>query len=184
MTSREDPKPARKLDAEDRALWDEVTRSLKPLRGRAAAPSAPRPKPLRSAPSARPRPPVPAAAPASLDRRLKRRLARGVAAVDDRLDLHGMTQAQAHSSLLRFLRRAQAGGARLVLVITGKGAARSVAARDPGTGSGTLRRQVPRWLGLPPFHPYVSACEQAGPAHGGEGALYIRIRRQVHAPSA
>ena len=45
---------------------------------------------------------------------------------------------------------------------------------------GVLGRQVPLWLALPEFRAYVSACEQADTAHGGDGALYIRIRRQRH----
>ena len=75
---------------------------------------------------------------------MRTRVARGKETIDARLDLHGMTQAQAHSALLHFLRNAQTRGARLVLVITGKGA------RGEGE-RGVLRRQVPQWLGLPDF---------------------------------
>lgn len=167
----------RKLDAEDRALWDEVTRSLKPLRER-SAPSVAASKPLRAASAAKPRSAASLPLPEALDRRQKKRLARGIASIDARLDLHGMTQARAHSSLLLFLRRAQAEGAKFVLVITGKGAYRGDAPWQPGLEGGILRRQVPSWLALPQFRAYVSAYEPADPAHGGEGALYIRIRRR------
>jgi DNA-nicking Smr family endonuclease len=72
---------------------------------------------------------------------------------------------------MRFLRRAQADGARLVLVITGKGAP------DAFAGRGVLKRQVPLWLKLGEFRPYVLGFENAHAAHGGEGALYVRVRK-------
>jgi DNA-nicking Smr family endonuclease len=121
-------------------------------------------------PSPPPAKPVPNVEP--LDRKLKRRLARGVIEIDARLDLHGKTQSQAHSALLRFLHKAQGDGARFVLVITGKGT------RDDGRERGVLKRQVPLWLRLPEFHGYVAGIEDAHVGHGGEGALYVRIRRQ------
>ena len=99
---------------------------------------------------------------------MKRSVARGKEAIDARLDLHGLTQAQAHSTLLHFLRNAHAREARLVLVITGKGR---------GGEPGVLRRQVPQWLGLPEFRSFVVGFEDAHVTHGGEGALYVRLRR-------
>ena len=102
---------------------------------------------------------------------MKQRVARGKETIDGRLDLHGLTQCEAHAALLRFLRTASARDARLVLVITGKGA-------RPGEGErGVLKRKVPQWLGLPEFRMLVIGFEGAHVAHGGEGALYIRIRR-------
>jgi DNA-nicking Smr family endonuclease len=109
--------------------------------------------------------------PGALQRRERQRLARGTKTIDARLDLHGKTQTQAHGSLLRFLHRAQANGATFVLVITGKGSG------ENAVGRGILRRQVPLWLALPEFAVYVSAFEQAQVSHGGEGALYIRVRK-------
>jgi DNA-nicking Smr family endonuclease len=107
---------------------------------------------------------------APLGRRLKQRVARGKQAIDARLDLHGLTQSEAHAVLLRFLRNAQARDARLVLVITGKGV------RGDGE-RGVLKRQVPHWLGLPEFRSLIVGFEDAHVAHGGEGALYLRVRR-------
>jgi DNA-nicking Smr family endonuclease len=98
-----------------------------------------------------------------LSRREKQRAARGHDPIDARLDLHGHTQSEAHAALLRFLRRASTQEARLVLVITGK--------------SGVLRRQVPLWLAMPEFRALAIATEAAAIRHGGEGALYIRVRR-------
>jgi DNA-nicking Smr family endonuclease len=105
---------------------------------------------------------------APLGRRIRARVARGKEAIDGRLDLHGLTQSEAHSALLHFLRSATARDARLVLVITGKGR---------GGEPGVLRRQVPQWLGLPEFRSLVVGFEDAHVAHGGEGALYVRVRR-------
>src|SRR3974390_1685889 len=114
----------RKLAAEERSLWDEITRSVRPLRRKMIAAPAPAPTQAWSPGVAAPiRAPAQKRAPLPqpLQRRDRQRLARGIAIIDARLDLHGTTQAQAHGSLLRFLRRVQADGARFVLVITGKG---------------------------------------------------------------
>jgi len=82
-----------------------------------------------------------------------------------------MTQVRAHRALLGFLQRAHHDGLTFVLVITGKGAPRADAER------GVLRRQVPHWLSLPEFRTLVVGFEEAHIGHGGEGALYVRIRR-------
>jgi DNA-nicking Smr family endonuclease len=84
-----------------------------------------------------------------------------------------MTQSRAHAVLTRFLREAQAGGARFVLVITGKGGG---AYGEQGE-RGVLKRQVPLWLTLPEFRALVLGFEPAHVSHGGEGALYVRLRR-------
>jgi len=112
---------------------------------------------------------------APLGRRLKQRVARGREPIDASLDLHGLTQRQAHAELLRFLRRAQADGAKIVLVVTGKGGIRE--GREAGAERGVLRRQVPQWLSLPEFRLLVVGFEDAHIGHGGEGALYVRLRR-------
>jgi DNA-nicking Smr family endonuclease len=164
----------RGLSAEEGKLWSDIMRSVAPLRRRRAlADPGPAPDkrgplsaPVRSAPTR----PAPQLEP--FDRRLKQRLARGTAPIDARIDLHGKTQSAAYGQLLSFLRRAQAEGAKFVLVITGKGA------RDDGSERGVLKRQVPHWLELPEFRGYVVGFEHAHATHGGAGALYVRIRRQ------
>jgi DNA-nicking Smr family endonuclease len=177
----------RKLTDDERRLWADVIRAVRPLQSRRRANEPPAPETLslqQSEPGperqsyhpnrpARPQtrgnlqsPPL-----ATLARRDKQRLARGLSSIDARLDLHGMTQAQAHVALARFLGRAQADGAKFVLVITGMGERGAVGER------GVLRRQVPLWLNLPEFRPYVLGFEQAHSGHGGEGALYVRLRR-------
>ena len=109
---------------------------------------------------------------APLERRLKKRLARGAQPIDGRLDLHGLTQAEAHDALVGFLHNAQARSASIVLVITGKGARGS----DDG-GRGVLKRMVPLWLGLPEFRGFIVGFESAAVGHGGEGALYVSLRK-------
>lgn len=181
----------RYLSYEERVLWTTVTKAIKPLAvnpaptgeasaevtadkqpAKSAAKPAPRaaklPKPLNAPPLAPHKPAPPSLEP--LTRRMRGRVARGKQAIDARLDLHGLTQDEAHGALLRFLRSAGARGARLVLVITGKGS------KNLG-GRGVLKQQVPHWLSLPEFRSLVVGFEDAHIAHGGEGALYVRVRR-------
>ena len=182
----------RHLSDEDRALWSGFARSVTPLRrsGKSAAssaapsdaPAVPQSDAGKGARLIKPRAiaprdtPAPAKAPplAPLGRRLKQRVARGREPIDARIDLHGLTQTQAHAALLRFLRRAQADGSKLALVVTGKGSGRGDAANERGV----LRRQVPLWLALPEFRPLVVGFEDAHVGHGGQGALYVRLRRR------
>lgn len=183
MSARDDQR--RRLSGEEHALWETVARSVKPLKRRRRAVKLEEPVPAAKAAPARlakPTPPPPAVAPrpklaapplAPLERRLKQKVARGVAAIDARIDLHGMTQERAHRALIRFLRKAQAEEARLVLVITGKGRA----AAPDASERGVLRRAVPQWLALPEFRALVIGFETAHTGHGGEGALYVRVRR-------
>jgi DNA-nicking Smr family endonuclease len=110
---------------------------------------------------------------APLGRKLKQRIARGAHDIDGRLDLHGFTQAEAYDALLHFLRGRQARGAKVVLVITGKGARGGDA---PGE-RGVLKRMVPLWLRLPEFQALVIGFESAAIGHGGEGALYVTLRK-------
>jgi DNA-nicking Smr family endonuclease len=176
----------RVLSYDERVLWTTVTKSVAPLRATpqeavdegveaAVEIAKPRPAARPAKPTAAAPPPASKPAPpplAPLGRRMKQRVARGKQAIDARLDLHGLTQREAHVALLRFLRTASARGARLVLVITGKGR------RGDGEGErGVLRRQVPQWLGLPEFRALVVGFEDAHIGHGGEGALYVRVRR-------
>ena len=127
-------------------------------------------RPPRLARTPKPAPP-PAAPPlAPLGRRERSQLSRGRKEIDARLDLHGMTQTRAHRALFGFLQRAHSDGLTFVLVITGKGKMGAESER------GVLRRQVPQWLSLPEFRSLVVGFEEAHIGHGGEGALYVRLR--------
>jgi DNA-nicking Smr family endonuclease len=181
------PRRKRGLSEEERALWESVAKQVKPLRKKpraakphateieAEAPATARPaaatKPHASVQTASPK--KPAAPPlAPLGRRERSKLSRGRMEIDARLDLHGMTQTRAHRALFGFLQRAHHEGLTFVLVITGKGRV-GVAESERGV----LRRQVPQWLSLPEFRSLVVGFEEAHIGHGGEGALYVRIRR-------
>jgi DNA-nicking Smr family endonuclease len=145
----------------------------------AAVPKPPKgARPVRKATADHPPAPAvphrePPASAIALARRERQQLARGKTEIGGRIDLHGMTQAQAHDALLHFLRRYQAEGAKFVLVITGKGSAGAVARGERGI----LRRQVPLWLALPEFRACVLGFDIAHLGHGGEGALYVRLRK-------
>jgi DNA-nicking Smr family endonuclease len=182
----EPPRRKRGLSEEERALWESVAKQVKPLRKRQRAlkPStapmeAERKIATRSAASPRPFTPVRIVVPskpeppplAPIGRRERSHLSRGRKEIDARLDLHGMTQTRAHRALLGFLQRAHHDGLTFVLIITGKGKMGAESER------GVLRRQVPQWLGLPEFRSLVVGFEEAHIGHGGEGALYVRIRR-------
>jgi DNA-nicking Smr family endonuclease len=134
--------------------------------------------------AAGPRPAIPARAPApaEIDRRTLRQVGSGKLPIDAVLDLHGLTQEAAHYRLRGFLMACQRDGLRMVLVITGKGgkADRSAADDHWATGAsprGVLRRSVPMWLDEPEMRPLVVSYAAAGLRHGGEGALYIRLRK-------
>lgn len=188
------------LSAEDRELWNRIRRSVTPLHGRSSiedwlddpahppAPADDKPSLAQSAagsgklapPAAGGRmepflppyvppvsQPVKRPAVARLDEHTIRRLKKGRLEIDARIDLHGMTQSQAHGALRHFLRAAQASSGRIVLVITGKGRA----------GDGVLRRAVPLWLAEPGFRDMVGGFRSAAIGHGGEGAIYVRLRK-------
>ena len=126
-----------------------------------------------STPAAPPRPAfVPAPAPPGLERRERQRISRGLLAIEGRIDLHGLYQAEAHAALVGFLMRARAAGHARVLVVTGKGGEDAYAER------GVLRRSVPHWLRGADLRSIVLGFEEAARHHGGAGALYVRLRRR------
>jgi len=185
------PQRLRRLSDEEIALWTEVARSVARRRGATlptpskpvgAGARAPAPSPLPAEPAAG-RPAKPSAPPlAPIERRLKRELARGRAPIDAALDLHGLTQAEAHQALRGFLRHSQTRGARLVIIVTGKGGAIDELSGWPNE-RGVLKRLTPQWLREPDLRSVVLGFEEAGRAHGGSGALYVRLRR-LNMPSA
>lgn len=180
------PKPE---PGDDEGLWRAVTADIAPLkhdrpavRPKPATPAPPmkaRAKPAKTVakiPLAQPAPRPPDLPPlepgraAGVDKRTAQRLRRGRMAIDARLDLHGLTQAEAHRRLDHFLAEAHETGIRNALVITGKG-------RVSEQG-GVLRRMVPRWLAQPPNRARVIAVSEAQPKHGGAGALYVLVKRK------
>jgi len=167
---------SRALTALDLELWSAVTADVKPFRERPVVPKpASSQAPARGAevPTA-PRHALPpqhkrADPPMTIDETTRRKLKRGRLDVDVKLDLHGLRQQEAHAALHDFLRRAQARGARLAIVVTGKGFGRA--------DGGVLRRLAPLWLQGPGLREIVVGYGEASRRHGGEGALYVRLRR-------
>jgi DNA-nicking Smr family endonuclease len=174
----------RHLSDDEHALWKGFVRAIKPLQrdqsvGASSDAGSDAP-PAKAAPEELPpQSPQPIKPPplAPFDRRLRQRVACGRETIDARIDLHGMTQSEAHAELLRFLRRAQESDVRLALVVTGKGVGKF--AREAQNERGVLRRNVPMWLSLPEFRRFVVSFEEAHPSHGGQGALYLRMRRRA-----
>ncbi len=176
----------RDLSGEERRLWATVARSAVPLPGKATPELPPEPE-APPAPAKPERPKVggmAAAFPASvrprasavpppihpIDRPVRRKIGKGRIELEDRIDLHGWTEAVAHGALLHFLRSAKARGLRHVLVITGRGASFG--------STGSLKRALPHWFSTADFRALVSGYDQAERGHGGEGAFYVRIRRR------
>jgi DNA-nicking Smr family endonuclease len=184
----------RRPSREEADLWRQVTGDVKPLARREspaapetpdAAPPVPRSKSRKPAAATdlrKPAPPPPLPkqrAPAlthgvspGVDRRTADNLRRGRMEIEARLDLHGMTQAEAHRRVHAFIEGHQAAGRRCVLIVTGKGIW-----RGEGSGGGVLREAVPRWLNEPDLRPRILSFSHAQPKDGGEGALYILLRR-------
>lgn len=172
----------RALSAEEAALWERVTREVRAFRERppAAAPAevAPSPSPakaaspvkapaaIRTAP-ARPKPGT------TLDGSWDRRLARGEATPDMTIDLHGHSLGTAYEALDAGLARAEANGARVVLLITG----RPPTSAAPPVRRGAIRAAVGDWLHASRHAARIAAVRNAAPRHGGAGALYIVLRR-------
>lgn len=172
----------------DAELWARVARSARPLRKASAAPVAEPPKPrakaavMKASPPPKPAPKAPKPAPIArgepLDRQTARHLEKGRLPVEARLDLHGMRQREAHAALRKFLKSAQGKGYRHVLVITGKGAPADTTKPFYETDErGVLRQAVPHWLAAPDLAPVVLSYSEAPRRLGGEGALYVRLRR-------
>ncbi len=122
------------------------------------------PLPVQAPP---PRAPSRKAPEPGLDKNTARRFERGELPIDSAIDLHGLTQARAHEALDRFIAGAVKAGARVLIVVTGKGK----------QGEGVLRRQVPEWLKLGPHASRILRLATARVQHGGEGAYYVLLRR-------
>lgn len=194
MSKRRDGKP--KLP--DWHLWFEVSKTVSPLRparqpiidlgqeplplppGKSTTP-APRQKPHRimpvmpayqsdGRPGKKPR--------AGIEPNLKQRLVRGREEIDGTIDLHGMRQVEAHAALTRFIHARHARGDRTILVITGKGLKKLEADAAVIVERGVLRQMLPIWLTEAGLAPLVAGWDMAAQNHGGDGAFYVRLRRE------
>lgn len=189
--------PVRKPDdltSRDQAVWSAVTKDVTPLDARPDTPPppiAPIPRIIRN--DSLPQEWFVGAAPeptAKLDRKTRRNIVKGRQEFDRSVDLHGMTQDNALSTLRRVIEGCIRRGDKTILVITGKGGARfsqtqavkPVAYRTRNefdNHSGVLRRMVPLWLAGADLKPFVHSYAPAAQEHGGEGALYVLLRRRA-----
>ncbi|SDW12713.1 Smr/MutS family protein [Roseicitreum antarcticum] len=185
---------SRNLDPAEQDLWQKVARTARAMHSfqramsEASAPEAPKPispppEPLaqfRVGSKAGGSPVLPpadtATAPVRMDRKAYDRLRRGKLTPDAKIDLHGMTLAEAHPALIGFIMRCHVRGDRLVLVITGKGRTASSDGLIPRR-QGALKQDVPHWLRNMPLRPLVLELREAHQRHGGAGALYVYLRR-------
>lgn len=183
----------RGLRQDEKELWVKYTTGVSPNLDASERP-APKAKPKQPEPKA----PIPAFrmgervrdmnsvavrkakgpmdAPPRMDQKTFGRMKKGQLAPEARIDLHGMTVADAHGALIDFILKAHAKGLRLVLVITGKGNASDVGLMP--VERGVLRRQVPEWLRLPPLTFAVLDVTPAHRKHGGDGAFYVYLKRR------
>lgn len=189
------------LSEEDQKLWELVKQSTEPLHAISFSPPAPipsatspevkHPRPLKPLKMKGPKPEAQmrldlatdpmqplTRAPQSLDRRTHDRLRKGKKAPEARIDLHGMTAAQAHNVLRGFIRSSHARGLRLVLVITGKGNTTRDEIGIMPTRNGVLRHALPQWLGMPDMQPMILQISSAHLRHGGGGAYYVYLKKK------
>ncbi|MCO6187996.1 Smr/MutS family protein [Rhizobium sp. L1K21] len=177
------------MSHEDRILWGKVARSVRALPGRmerlgefeellnGEAPETPVAKrrgldtsasEVEALPSTRQQP---SGTHHPIEKPVKRKISKGRLALEARIDLHGLVQSEAHALLHSFIVHAHERGMRHVLVITGKGSSLG--------SEGALKRAVPLWFSKPEFRFLISGYEQAARNHGGEGALYVRLKRKI-----
>jgi DNA-nicking Smr family endonuclease len=192
--SKRDPKRL----PHDFHLWTAVASTVDPLRRKGLLklnatplplpqdeppPKASKPPPGKPAPRQPFLPPYQAPLPPTprgekgVDPSIRKKLGRGRIEIDGRIDLHGMTQAEARAALHRYLHARWGRGDRTVLVITGKGARTDDDYIAAMSERGILRTMLPIWLSEPSLAPLVSGWSVAARGHGGEGAWYVRLRR-------
>ncbi len=168
---------------EDQALWEFVTKDVTPIHNHTPNTSTSQKKHhirhsdreilsenknanLKNAPQTN-----------ETDAKTARKLKRGQIKIENRLDLHGMSQSLAYASLKKFIQDAYAQNCKCILVITGKGAPKHGNIPLAEQTYGVLKTQVPRWLNEAEFKQYILKFEWAKPKDGGEGALYVLMRR-------
>ncbi len=198
MSRRKGP---RGLSPEEEMLWERIAARTVPMHPKKKAVPTPS-KPAPKTPTSEPRQPIPRFSvgenadghtpghdlarpigsvikdqPVRMDTKAHRRMVRGKLKPEARIDLHGMTLADAHPALTRFIAGSHGRGLRLVLVITGKGRTREDDGPIP-TRPGVLRHQVPQWLTSGALRAMVLQVTEAHQRHGGGGAYYVYLTRR------
>ncbi len=170
----------RRLTPDERTLWDAVASTVRPIKGRmtvqpplaTAPPQATKPVRLTPAVSdkqsiAPPRSPAP-----MLDSSWEKRIRSGTLSPEMAIDLHGHNLSAAHARLNLALTSALAQGVRTMLVITGK------PRKADSSGRGAIRSEIGHWLQTSPHADAIASVRLAHPRHGGDGALYLILRRK------
>lgn len=173
----------RHLSSEEKALWGALTRSVRPLRPGARVAETPAPPPPPSTMTGLTTGPIrsasiaPARVPAAvLDSGWERRIRSGALSPDMTIDLHGHSLSAAHARLHQALATALARDVRVVLVVTGKPPKTGGVGRDSRRGA--IRGEIGHWLETSPYADRVASVRLAHPRHGGEGAIYVILRRR------
>ena len=190
--SESDDKDKKKLPAEDQALWDSFAQDMLETQNppeeedfeKLLEESSVEEKPDHTVQKEEKKPivqqkkPV-SAQPAQLDRRTEEKLRKGKIPIEGRLDLHGLTQSKAYKMLCDFIKASAQEKKRCVLVITGKGKSKATSEDWLTPGQGVLKQKVPEWLLSSAFQQYVLKAVPAQPQHGGSGALYVYLKKQL-----
>lgn len=170
---------------EDAALWSRVAATVRPIAGKVRPPPPPPGMRLPEKPPEAPPPPRRsriadrvAVDAATLDGSWEKRMTRGRLRPDLTVDLHGYTGTRAEAELHARIGDAALSGARVLLVITGKGRRGDDGDDDPDRPRGVIRSSLPRWLESPSLRPWIAALRPAHPRHGGGGAWYVILRRR------
>jgi DNA-nicking Smr family endonuclease len=170
------------MTIKDKNVWDTYKHGVRPVqkmpRVSHKATAAPEKAAARAAASTEPlqKPKLSAARPLSenvfnpLERKREKSLRQGSIEIDAKLDLHGMTQTEAFVALTKFMHKCVTAEKRQLLIITGKG--------KISEGGGVLRRNLGNWLAQLPEAPSILALRPAAPKHGGEGAVYVVLRKK------
>ena len=172
------------------SLWAEVTKDIAPLKGKNIADKQEKPKRKSTSKTKKNTSHTPTATrtkntytspeikSTEVDHRTGQRLKRGQMPIEGRLDLHGKTQNEAYDALLDFIPHAYSQGKRCILIITGKGSRQDSSASLLTSKIGVLKQKTPEWLTTSPLNAYVLKIETARQIHGGEGAIYVLLRRE------
>ncbi len=177
-----------KLDKDkiDQELWDYATQDVTPIK-QSKSITVPKAQTKKQAPKQKSKPSYPirnetpqsTPHPHQTDRKTAQKLKRGQIPIDATLDLHGMSKSKAYAALQRFITTSVHEGCKCVLIITGKGRPRTntpLSAAKPGI----LKTQTPQWLSEPHLQSYILQTQIAKPKHGGEGAIYVLLRKKRH----
>lgn len=175
--------PTQSIDPQDAEAWEEALKGVKKLPETEEKPEAPliigeiRPTiDYRNVYRGNKLTPLKAGDVDNIDRRTADKFIRGEFKIERRLDLHGQTEKTAFDLVESFVKKSYLEGCRCVLIITGKGTRKEN--DDWFDVRGVLKDRVPQWLNTPELRPLILSFCHARPSDGGDGALYVLLRRK------